>query len=228
MTPSWQAKGIESVRSYFENVYDNQNFCAESMPWITGAVGIELQKLVIEGRMPLESHVLEIGCGIGTEAVYLAKQGMTVTAIDANIDIIELAKLNARTYRAKVDFKQVDLFSIDATVAKSTKYDFVIDQGCFHHIPPQERSRYAEQVNSALGSGGTYFLRGFSDDMPPSPTGDGPIRLDEKTVLGTFSPYFTTERIYRFKNIPLPQNGAIPQIFLAYLGTKGDCSCEHP
>lgn len=217
---NWQEKGFDHVVKYFKKVYSKKNISVESAPWVTGAVGIELQKLVLDQKFSSGSSVLEIGCGIGTESVYLAKQGMSVTALDINEDILKLAEMNAIIYGADVDFRQGDFLTIDLKANNLFDYDLVIDQGCFHHTPPQERENYARQLNKSLKSNGLYFMRGFSDGMPPSRTGDGPIRLTSDDILKTFLPYLLTEELYCFRNLPVPRKEDVPQIFWAYLGRK--------
>lgn len=42
------------------------------------------------------SHVLDIGCGVGTEAVHLARRGVTVTAADISSRMADAARARAR------------------------------------------------------------------------------------------------------------------------------------
>jgi cyclopropane fatty-acyl-phospholipid synthase-like methyltransferase len=99
------------------------------------------------------------------------------------------------------------------------RFDFIYDQGCFHHIPPRERAQYAMRVHHLLTEDGVFFLRAFSDEMRASPAGDGPIRLSADDILSTFMPWFTVESMRRIDNIPLPY-GDKPQRFWSFLGRR--------
>jgi len=216
---NWQDEDRDAVEDYFKKIYSG-SVTIDNMPWVTGAVGIELQRLVIESKFQQNSRLLEIGCGIGTEAVYMAKQGFEVLALDLNEDILKLAQMNAKINGASVKFKQGNLLELNIETELPNNFDIVIDQGCFHHIPCAKRETYAERVAHVLKQDGLYFMRGFSDLIPPSKTGDGPIRLSARDITDTFSSKFNQERLYRFNNLPVPGKPEIPQVFWAYLGRK--------
>lgn len=189
-------------------------------PWVTLAAGVQLQNLVIEGVIKEGMKVLDVGCSIGIETLYLSKQGLDATGIDFVPETIGVSKQLAGIIGSKAKFICGDFLEIDFTKDMGS-YDLIIDQGCFHHFPVSERSKYAQRVNYLLKEGGLFFLRGFSDQMLPSPTNDGPIRLSSNDIINTFDKFLNTERLYRFKNLPLPEPHAYkPQIFWAFLGKK--------
>jgi len=189
-------------------------------PWVTLAVGIQLQNLVIEGVIKEGMKVLDVGCSIGIEAMYLSKQGLDATGIDFVPETIDIAKKLAGLTGSKSKFISGDFLETNFTNEKRS-YDLIIDQGCFHHFPIKDRVKYAQKIDFLLKKGGLFFLRGFSDHMLPSPTNDGPIRLSSDDIVGTFDSFLKTDRLFRFKNIPLPKpHDYKPQIFWAYLGKK--------
>ncbi|MDP5272502.1 class I SAM-dependent methyltransferase [Chengkuizengella axinellae] len=69
------------------------------------------------------SKVLEVGCGTGRTACYLASQGYTVTAIDIREDMIEKAKARAKAENVKVVFKKGDVTSLPFG---SNKFDVIM------------------------------------------------------------------------------------------------------
>ena len=101
------------------------------------------------------ARVLELGCGHGRNATYLASLGCSVDAVDFSAQAIEWAKERAKQARAPVDFQCCSIF--DATFTEGS-YDLVYDSGCFHHLPPHRRKDYAELVHRALKPGGSYGL----------------------------------------------------------------------
>ncbi|MFA7308231.1 MAG: class I SAM-dependent methyltransferase [Hyphomicrobium sp.] len=213
----WQVDRQET-RKFFEAKW-RQGVDLGSTPWVTTAVGKELQDLLINQTLKEDMKVLDIGCGIGVEACFLAKHGMRVTGIDFIPETIRSAEEYAGIVGASVDFRCTDFLSNRSEIGSG--FDLVFDQGCFHHIPIAEREEYAKRAYGCLSQNGLLFIRAFSDLMLPSPTNDGPIRLSSDDILSTFSPFFSVEHLYRFKNIPLPRPWAYkPQIFWSFLARK--------
>ena len=56
-------------------------------------------------------HVLELACGTGEDAVWLARQGVRVTATDGSAEMVAAAKTKAKA-EAKVEVEQVSLQEI--------------------------------------------------------------------------------------------------------------------
>jgi SAM-dependent methyltransferase len=100
-------------------------------------------------------RVLELGCGHGRNATYLAGLGCSVDAIDFSARAIEWARQRAKRADASVNFRCCSIF--DAKFAEGA-YDFVYDHGCFHHLPPHRRLDYVGLVRRALKPGGSYGL----------------------------------------------------------------------
>ncbi|WKL04724.1 methyltransferase domain-containing protein [Paenibacillus amylolyticus] len=69
-------------------------------------------KLLESLSLPVDSHILEIGCGTGRTACYLAKRGYQVTAIDLNRQMLDKAVRRARRERVDVRFVQADVASL--------------------------------------------------------------------------------------------------------------------
>lgn len=114
-------------------------------------------------------RVLELGCGLGRNAVYLASLGCRVDAVDFSSRAIESARQRAQAAGTAVTFHCCSIFD---TAFGSWSYDLVYDAGCFHHLPPHRRVDYVALVRRALRPGGSYGLvcfrpeggSGYTDD----------------------------------------------------------------
>lgn len=213
----WQVDR-QKTKEFFGEKW-KQGIGLNSTPWVTTAVGKELQDLLISQTIKDGMTVLDVGCGMGVEACFLAKHGMQVTGIDFIPETIHRAEEYARVVGASVDFVCADFLGNLGVIENN--FDLIIDQGCFHHIPITERSEYAKRTHDYLNQSGLLFVRAFSDLMLPSPTNDGPIRLSSDDIFSTFLPFFSVEHLYRFKNVPLPQPWAYkPQVFWSFLARK--------
>lgn len=210
---------LNSVKKFFDKKQENKMDLTNT-PWITLAVGTELQRLLKDRTISPGMKVLEVGCSIGVESCFLAKHGMYVTGVDFISRTIKIAREYMKLVGADVNFVCCDFLKFEDNGLKGT-FDFIYDQGCFHHIPIQDRKKYAEKVSSLLKREGIFFLRSFSNRMIPSPTNDGPIRISSDDIYNCFYPYFITEHLYLFNNLPLPNPTSYkPQIFWSYLGRR--------
>ena len=124
-------------------------------PWDTGVSPPELLEFIAAHR---PGRAIDIGCGTGTNVVTLAKAGWRVTGVDFAPRAIKLAR--QRIARAGV---QADLSVRDATKLQGIEgpFDFAFDLGCFHTIPPDQRSEYLEQLDRILAPGGFWLMYGF-------------------------------------------------------------------
>lgn len=100
-------------------------------------------------------RALELGCGHGRNALFLAGLGCSVDAIDFSEEAINWAKERAEKANLSANFKCCSIF--DAEI-EEVSYDLVYDSGCFHHLPPHHRKDYVRLVNRALKPGGSYGL----------------------------------------------------------------------
>jgi len=209
----------KNVKKFFTKKTKNKSEISNT-PWVTAAVGTELQRLYKEKIIRNGMKVLEIGCSIGVESCFLSKHGMSVIGVDFIPETIETAKEYARLLGADVKYIHADFLEMPIDGMKN-KFDFIFDQGCFHHFPISDRDKYAKRVSKLLKREGIFFLRSFSNRMIPSPTNDGPFRISSDDIYNTFNNYFITEHLCLFNNLPLPSPYSYkPQIFWSYLGRK--------
>ncbi len=101
----------ENTQSFWQTALQND--------WIAGKESKRLWQPSIIVQEWLENHrhtleverptVIDLGCGGGRDAVFLAKQNMQVTAIDNKANVIKRAKQLAQSSGAQVKFKCCDL-----------------------------------------------------------------------------------------------------------------------
>lgn len=104
-------------------------------------------------------RVLEIGCGPGRNAVYMAKKGCEVDALDLSNNAIEWAQERAREEGVNIDFHCISLFDFQF---KPHSYVFIYDCGLFHHLAPHRRLTYLEMLKKALKRDGYFGIVCFN------------------------------------------------------------------
>ncbi|MGW3986461.1 class I SAM-dependent methyltransferase [Streptomyces sp. NPDC004830] len=107
-------------------------------------------------------RALDLGCGPGRNALYLAGQGFEVDAVDLSPQALAWARERAREAGADgVRFHCGDAFALAAT-ALTGPYDLIYDSGCFHHLAPHRRVSYLALLERLLAPGGLFGLTCFA------------------------------------------------------------------
>jgi SAM-dependent methyltransferase len=106
-------------------------------------------------------RALDLGCGPGRNALYLASRGFAVDAIDLSPVAIEWAGERAVEAGADVRFICGNAFTLPEAEL-SGPYDLIVDSGCFHHLPPHRRVSYLALLERALAPGGHLALTCFA------------------------------------------------------------------
>lgn len=129
-------------------------------PWDTGITPPEIVGMLDSGRLRPPGRALDLGCGTGTNAIYLAWRGFEVTAIDVSIRAIALARRKARSMRSAIQFVRGDVTRMSNWVRAGT-IDFAYDIGCFHSLNADARRRYVEALRAATRPRAIYMLYAF-------------------------------------------------------------------
>ncbi len=80
---------------------------------------------------PRGKNVLELGSGRGEFAVYMAKQGAKVTAVDVSPDLISASRELAGLNKVRCEFQQADIRELPFD---SGSYDIVVGIAVLHHL----------------------------------------------------------------------------------------------
>jgi SAM-dependent methyltransferase len=111
--------------------------------------------LVAEVAGLAPGRALDVACGMGRNAVWLAEQGWRVTGVDFSPVAIAEARKRAGAHGADVDFVVADLLAYDATAGA---YDLVL-VFFLQLVGPQLRSALTAAAH-AVAPGGTFLLVG--------------------------------------------------------------------
>lgn len=148
-------------------------------PWDVGRPQREIVQLAEEGET--SGKVLDVGCGTGENALYLAGLGFEVWGIDRAPTAIEKAKDKASKRGITANF--IVYNALELQLLKN-KFETVIDCGLFHIFSDEERPIFASSLSFVLCPGRKYFMLCFSDRKPGS---WGPRRVGQAEIQATFS-----------------------------------------
>jgi SAM-dependent methyltransferase len=129
-------------------------------PWDSGVPPPELKELVEGPQARTPGKALDLGCGTGTNAIYMTQHGWDVTAIDFVPRAIETAKAKAQAAKVDPRFIVGDVTKLDE-LKVGDGFSLVFDLGCFHAIPESRRDAYVKGVTERSVPGADYLVWGF-------------------------------------------------------------------
>ena len=132
----------------------------DQIPWNSETPPPLLVELIDSGKIKPGS-ALDMGCGAGNYAVYLASRGFDVTGIDMSPTAVKIAKGNARKKGVKCKFVVGDVTG-DLPEIKGP-FDLIYDWGLLHHIMPPDRPAYIRTIHRLLKTGGLYLSMCFNE-----------------------------------------------------------------
>ena len=180
------------------------------MPWETGPRE-ELVGLVESGRIA-PCRAIDLGCGTGSNAIFLALHGFDVTGVDFAASAIEEARRRADVADVAARFVMDDLTNLRQVQGP---FDFLVDYGALDDLRPADRDLYVRNVLPLTHPGSRYLLWCF----------EWPTRWWERSLLAMalepgeaeerFGEYFEIERIAGKTGL-----SGWPRGFAAYLMTR--------
>ena len=148
---------LREPKGFWESFYENRE---KEIPFfkVKGPDEnlVEYFETVLEPK-----RVLEIGCGPGRNAIFMAKKGCEVDALDISDNAIEWAKERAKVENMTINFHCKSLFDFSI---EPHSYDFIYDCGMLHHLAPHRRISYLEIVKNALKPNGYFGIVCFNTD----------------------------------------------------------------
>ncbi|MBP3446956.1 MAG: methyltransferase domain-containing protein [Clostridia bacterium] len=110
--------------------------------------------------------ILDVGCGDGKNAVYLARQGFeNIDAFDLSEAAIEKLKRISNKEKLKINaqVKSLQEFNFEK------QYDLVLSFGVYHFVPEQEWKSFVLKAQQNTKRGGVHIIQMFNDSLPPTP-----------------------------------------------------------
>jgi len=163
------------------------------MPWYSARPSPWLVRAVRARQFRPPGTLLDVGCGTGTNAVWLSRQGFRVTGVDVSPTAIAVAAARARRAGVSVDLR---VGSVERLPGPARGYDLALDTGCFHSIPLRLRAGYARELARVLRPDGRFLLTWIPREVR---TALGPPhRPALAEVVAAFEPWFVFREVQRY------------------------------
>jgi SAM-dependent methyltransferase len=159
--------------AFFEDAYRG------TPPWDIGRPQPAVVRLEEAGE--IVGRVVDLGCGTGENACYLAGRGHVVRGIDFAPTAVAKAREKAAARGLTATFEVGNALELRAPRPRA---DALVDCGLFHTFGDADRPRYAASVARVLRAGGRVFVLCFCDHEPAA--WGGPRRVTRAELRATF------------------------------------------
>ncbi len=167
-----------------ENNFE-ERYRSGDLPWDHGKVDDNLvQTIAGVGIKPCKA--LDIGCGTGDNAIWLAVQGFDTVGCDLSETAVKLARHKADESGTPVRFLVADILSDPVSQGP---FGFVFDRGCLHCIDEDKGKKlFARKVSDLLDAQGLWLTLVGNSNEPERE--DGPPQLSAAELISVVEPHF--------------------------------------
>lgn len=130
------------------------------VPWEGRDVEQSWRLLFDRPDAPAPGRALDVGCGSGRDAIYLAKRGWQVTAVDFVDEALDKAKARAADAGAEVEWVKGDVGKL-GELGLEPGYTLLYDFGCIHGLPEEARRGAVAGLTSLAAPGATLLVGAF-------------------------------------------------------------------
>jgi len=141
-------------KSYWERVYETGEYRRQ---WDSKFPSPELVGVVAASSVRFGAVALDLGCGGGREAIFLAYCGYHTIGVDVSTAALDIARRRATQAHINVDWVRGSFFDLPV---KSGSVDLLNDRGALHLIAERGRPAFAAEVARVLKPGGVFLVRG--------------------------------------------------------------------
>ncbi len=135
------------VRRMWEETYERTSY--RDLPWFSPRPYYWVVRAVRERWLRPGARVLDVGCGAGTNSIFLARRGFRVSGVDLAPAAIAVAKKRATRAGLTVDFQVADALRLPFPTAS---FGGAVDVGCFHTFDLHLRPAFSREMARILRS----------------------------------------------------------------------------
>jgi SAM-dependent methyltransferase len=163
-------KHADAIEVDYEDLYEGGSLFPEGnplrevikdvVPWDIGGPQPALVELEAGGGVC--GRVLDVGCGLGDTALFLAGRGYAVTAFDNSPAAIRRARARADALDLPVEFLVADATTLDGLTEHT--FDTILDNGLYHGLGSDQRRPYLAALHRIGAPGARSYFACFSDE----------------------------------------------------------------
>ena len=198
-------------RAAWRFTYERSRY--DELPWFEPGPSPQVRLAVESGFLAKGSEVLDIGCGAGSNLLYLARNGLRAHGVDLSPGAVAAARSRAAEARLEVQVQEGDVLALPFPDAS---FDALNDNGCFHTIPLRRRRRYAEEVHRVLRGEGRFVLSWVAREHV------GPRGPPHRPSLREVTSLLESRFLFVRTGFQPPREAGEPPTYFAFLSRRTD------
>lgn len=172
----------------------NHRYLTADTPWDENDPSAPLQQALLHFASP-PRRLLEIGCGTGANALWMAEQGYEYYGLDIAEEAVRKAKKRLHGRKQRGVFFVCDLLD----EAPDSVFDVIADRGCWHCFDEEARHHAVRIISNLLMPSGYWISMIGNDDyaVEASSPFHGAPRMSARDILTHVEPYFEVHYLTR-------------------------------
>lgn len=172
-------------KNHWEDVYTKKT--PKEVSWYQIEPAITLNLIKSTG-IEHTGKIIDVGGGASVLVDKLLDQGFgNLTVLDISSKSLQLARERLGKSAAQVSWIEADVTEFDPP----QKYDLWHDRAVFHFLTdPNDRKKYAQNMEKALNPGGNVIVATFAIDGPPKCSGLDVERYSDEKLKNEFGSSF--------------------------------------
>jgi SAM-dependent methyltransferase len=208
---------MESIIDYWNNQPCNIKHSSLDIGTLEYFQEVEARKYYVESHIPAfdkwrDKKVLEIGCGIGTDASNFSKNGAFYTGIELSEKSLEITKKRFEVFNLKGEFYNIDAQNIDDLYQVGNNFDLIYSFGVIHHSPNPQK--IIDNCFLLLKPGGVLKIMVYAENSWKKMMIDGKLDQYEAQSNCPVAFTYTKEQIYdmfkQYNDIKIEQEHIFP------------------
>ncbi len=147
---------MDKNEQFWNEVYASGDYLKK---WDYSQASPELVSLLAFAALKLKSAVVDLGCGTGQDAIFMAQCGHKASGIDISQQALDLAQKKAEELDTEVNWQQANFLDLPF---KDSSIDFINDRGSLHLLEEAHWPELIKELKRILKPGGILFMRGAS------------------------------------------------------------------
>ncbi|MFZ5966866.1 MAG: class I SAM-dependent methyltransferase [Bacillota bacterium] len=136
--------------------------------------------------------LLDLGCGLGRNAIFFAGHAFEVEAIDLSQKGLDFLKESAERQNLKIDIRRGDMNDLPY---EPNYFDCLLAYHVISHTDSEGIKNILSEMKRVLKPGGEFYITLCSKESPSFKSGKHP-KIDENTILKTEGPEVDVPHYY--------------------------------
>lgn len=184
-------------RDKFKEYYANAAK-AGRLPWHHEEPNRFLDGIIAARKVP--GTALDMGCGSGVDAVYLARSGWKVTALDFIPEALAMTQKCAEEAGVDLDLVHADIMEWET----DGPFDLLVDSGLLHNLSRDHIAGYRAKILKWLAADGDFVLAHWESRTDSDRLRGGARRASRQQIIDLFAPELEERQFERLEASGLP------------------------